>query len=57
MLLPEVTKLAKLLLILPAPNATSERSFLAMKSSKTYLRSVRPKTENREKHQENMGNT
>ena len=56
-MLPEVTKLAKLLLILPAPNATSERSFLAMKSIKTYLRSVRPKTENREKHQENMGNT
>ena len=37
MLLPEVTKLAKLLLVLPATNATSEQSFSAMKRIKTYL--------------------
>ena len=40
MLLHEVTKLAKLLLVLPATNATSERSFSAMKFIKTYLRST-----------------
>ena len=40
MLLPQVTKLAKLLLVLPATSATSERSFSAMKSIKTYLRST-----------------
>ena len=40
MLLPEVTKLAKLLLALPSTSATSERSFSAMKSIKTYLRST-----------------
>ena len=39
-LLPEVTKLAKLLLVLPATNATSKRSFSAMKRIKTYLRST-----------------
>ena len=39
MLLPEVTKLAKLLLVLPATNATSERSSSSMKRIKTYLRS------------------
>ena len=39
-LLPEVTKLAKLLLVLPATNAASERSFSAMKRIKTYLRST-----------------
>ena len=37
MLLPEVTKLAKLLLVLPATNATGERLFSAMKRIKTYL--------------------
>ena len=40
MLLPEVIKLAKLLLVLPATNATSERSFSTMKRIKTYLRST-----------------
>ena len=40
MLLPEVTKLAKLLLVVTATNATSERSFKAMKRIKTYLRST-----------------
>ena len=34
MLLSEVAKLAKLLLVLPATNATSERSFSAMKRMK-----------------------
>ena len=38
--LSEVTKLAKLLLVLHATNATSERSFSAMKRIKTYLRST-----------------
>ena len=40
MLLHEVTKLAKLLLVLPATNATSERSFSVMKRIKRYLRST-----------------
>ena len=40
MLLPEVTKLGKLFLVLPATNATSERSFSAMKRIKTYLRNT-----------------
>ena len=39
MLLPEVTKFAKLLFVLAATNATSERSFSAMKRIKTYLSS------------------
>ena len=39
-LLPEVTKLAKLFLVLPATNATSDRSFSAMKRIKTYLRNT-----------------
>ena len=34
MLLSEVAKLAKLLLVLPATNATSERAFSAMKRMK-----------------------
>ena len=38
MLLPEETKFAELLLVLLATNATSERSFSAMKRIKTYLR-------------------
>ena len=37
MLLPKVTKL---LLVLPATNTTSERSFSAMERIKTYLRST-----------------
>ena len=37
LLLPEVTKLAKLLLVLPATDATSERSFSAMKRIKTLM--------------------
>ena len=40
MLLLEVTKLPELLLILPTTKATSERSFLAVKRIKTYLRST-----------------
>ena len=36
MLLPEVTKLAKLLLALPAINTRNERSFSALKCIKTY---------------------
>ena len=39
-MLPEVTKLAKLLIVLPATNATSERSFSALKRIKTYLRNT-----------------
>ena len=40
MLLPKVTKLAKLLLVLPATNAANEWSFSAMKCIKTYLRNT-----------------
>ena len=40
MLLPKVTKLSELLLVLPATNATSERSFSAMKRIKSYLKST-----------------
>ena len=40
MLLPEVAKLAKLLLVPPATSTTSERSFSAMERIKTYLRST-----------------
>ena len=36
----EVIKLAKILLVMPAINAISERSFLALKRVKTYLRST-----------------
>ena len=38
-LLSEVVKLMKLVLVMPATNATSERSFLALKCVKIYLRS------------------
>ena len=38
-LLSEVVKLTKLILVMPATNATSERSFSALKHVKTYLRS------------------
>ena len=40
MLLPEITKLAKLFLVLSATSATSERSFSTMKRIKTYLRNT-----------------
>ena len=36
----EVIKVAKILLVMPATNAISERSFSAMKRVKTYLRST-----------------
>ena len=39
-LLSEVVKIAKLLLVMPATNAISERSFSALKRVKTYLRST-----------------
>ena len=39
-LLSEVIKVAKLLLVMPATNAVSERSFSALKRVKTYLRST-----------------
>ena len=38
-LLSEVITLGKILFVLPATNATSERSFSALKRVKTYLRS------------------
>ena len=38
-LLSEVVKLMKLILVMPATNVTSERSFSALKHVKTYLRS------------------
>ena len=39
-LLSEVVKLVKLILVMPATNATSERSFSALKRVKTFLRST-----------------
>ena len=39
-LLSEVTKVVKLLLVMPATNAISERSFSALKRVKTYLRAT-----------------
>ena len=38
-MLSEVTKIFELVLVLPATNATSERSFSKLKLIKTYLRS------------------
>ena len=38
--LPQVVVLAKLLLVIPATNAVSERSFFALKRVKTYLRAT-----------------
>ena len=38
--LPQVMDLAKCLLVMPATNAVSERSFSALKLIKTYLRST-----------------
>ena len=40
LLLSEVCTLGKLLLVMPATNATSERSFSALRRLKTYLRST-----------------
>ena len=37
-LLPDVVKLARLFLVMPATNASSERAFSGMKRIKTYLR-------------------
>ena len=39
-LLPEVCKVMELVLVLPATNATSERSFSKLRLVKTYLRST-----------------
>ena len=39
-LLSEISSLGKLLLVMPATNAVSERSFSALKRVKTYLRST-----------------
>ena len=39
-LINEVVKLAKLILVMPATNSTSERSFSALRRLKTYLRST-----------------
>ena len=39
-LMPQVVILTKLLLIMPATNAVSERSFSALKRVKTYLRAT-----------------
>ena len=39
-LLSQVVKIAKLILLMPATNAISERSFSALKRVKTYLRST-----------------
>ena len=38
-LIPKVMKVAKLIMVMPARNATSERSFSALKRLKTYMRS------------------
>ena len=39
-LLGEVTRIVQLVLVMPATNATSERSFSALRRVKTYLRST-----------------
>ena len=39
-LLSEVMKVVKLIVVLPATNAVSERSFSALKRVKTYIRST-----------------
>ena len=44
----KVIKVAKILLVMPATSAISERSFSAMKRVKTYLRST--KTDSRMNH-------
>ena len=38
--MPQVIVLAKILLVMPATNAISQRSFSAMKRVRTYLRST-----------------
>ena len=38
MLLPDVVKLARLFLVMPATNASSERAFSVRRRIKTYLR-------------------
>ena len=43
-LLPEVCILAQLLLVMPATNAVSERSFSSLRRIKTYLRSTMTQT-------------
>ena len=40
MLFSEVTTLVKILLVIPATNATSERTFSALRRIKTYLRTT-----------------
>ena len=50
-LLPESTNFAKLLLVLPATNATSERSFSEMKRVETYLRILTGKKHSQRKLQ------
>ena len=40
LLLSEICTLSKLMLVMPATNAVSERSFSALKRAKTYLRST-----------------
>ena len=40
LLFPEVIKVVKILLVMPATNVISERSFSALKRVKTYLRST-----------------
>ena len=48
MLVAEVIKLVKLILVMPATNAVSERSFSSLKRTETYLRSIT--TNNRLNH-------
>ena len=48
MLVAEVINLVKLILVMPATKAVSERSFLCLKRIKTYLRSAT--TNNRLNH-------
>ena len=43
-LLPEIIQLVKLILVMPATNVTSERTFSALRWIKTYLRSTMTQT-------------
>ena len=43
-LLSEICVIAKLILVMPATNAISERSFSALRRVKTYLRSTMKQT-------------
>ena len=45
MLVAEVIKLLKLILVMPATNAVSERSFSSLKRIETYLRSAANKNQ------------